>query len=54
MHGSMAGLFFALPILGINAIFERRGLKYTLLHTGYWVITLGLIGGVLCQTLEYN
>ena len=50
LHGGIiAGLFVAMPILGINALFERRGWKYIGIHTGYWVITLGLMGGLLCQ-----
>jgi len=48
LHGSIMGVFFALPIIAINALFERRGGKYILIHFGYWVITLALIGGVVC------
>jgi Protein of unknown function (DUF1761) len=48
-HGFIAGLFFAMPILGINALFERKSWKYILIHTGYWAITLMLMGGVICQ-----
>lgn len=47
-HGVLAGLFFATPILGINALFERKGFKYIFLHGGYWVVTLSLMGGVIC------
>ena len=47
-HGTIAGLFLALPIVGINALFERKSFKYTLIHTGYWTITLALMGGVIC------
>ena len=47
-HGVIAGLFLALPIVGINALFERKSFKYTLIHTGYWTITLALMGGVIC------
>jgi hypothetical protein len=49
LHGSISGLFIALPILGINSLFERRSRKYILLHSGYWILTLALMGGVLCQ-----
>ncbi len=49
LHGVLAGLFLALPILGINALFERRGFKYIAIHTLYWMLTLGLMGGVICQ-----
>lgn len=53
LHGVMAGLMFVLPVVGINALFERRGWKYIFIHTGYWVICLALMGGLLCATLKY-
>lgn len=46
-HGATAGVMFALPILGVIALFERRSLTYVLLHAGYWVLTLALMGGIL-------
>lgn len=47
-HGTIAGLFIALPILGTAALFERRGFKYIAIHTGYWMLTMALMGGVIC------
>lgn len=47
-HGILSGIFLALPILGINALFERRSARYILLHAGYWIVTLALMGGVVC------
>jgi len=49
LHGTIAGLFIALPIIGTLALFERRGFKYIAIHVGYWVLTLALMGGVICQ-----
>ena len=48
LHGTIAALFIALPILGTNALFERRGFKYIAIHTGYWIVTLALMGGIIC------
>lgn len=48
-HGILDGFFFALPILATNAMFERKGFKYIAINSGYWIITLGLMGGVICQ-----
>ena len=48
LHGFMASLFFALPVIGTNALFEQRGWKYIFIHWGYWAITLLLMGGVIC------
>jgi hypothetical protein len=47
-HGTLSGIIFVLPIIGINALFERRSWKYIWLHTGYWMLTLALMGGILC------
>ncbi|MCB0706152.1 MAG: DUF1761 domain-containing protein [Saprospiraceae bacterium] len=47
-HGALAGLFFALPILGTNALFERKGFKYIAINVGYWTLTLALMGGLVC------
>lgn len=48
-HGTIAGLFLATPIIGINAIFERKGFTYVAIHAGFWMAALALMGGVLCQ-----
>ncbi len=48
-HGVLIALLFVVPILGTVAIFERKSFKYVAINGGYWVITLALMGGVLCQ-----
>ncbi len=48
LHGFISGLFFALPIIGINGLFERKSWKYIFIHTGYWIVTLTLMGGIIC------
>ncbi len=53
LHGGVTAIFFVLPLIAINALFERRGWKYVLIHFGYWFISLLLMGAVLCQTLTY-
>lgn len=49
LHGTITGLMIALPILGTNALFERKGFKYIAINVGYWTITLALMGGIICQ-----
>lgn len=49
LHGVIISLFLVTPVIGINALFERKSAKYILIHIGYWVLTLGLMGGVVCQ-----
>lgn len=47
IHGFMASLFFALPILATNALFEQKGWKYIWINEGYWTVTITLMGGLL-------
>lgn len=53
VHGVFVTIFLVLPLIGINALFERRGWKYIFIHFGYWLITLVLMGGILCSTLRF-
>jgi hypothetical protein len=48
LHGVLAGVFVALPILGTNALFERKSAKYILVNSGYWIVTLGIMGAIIC------
>lgn len=46
-HAMAAGLLLLLPVIGTNALYERRGWKYILIVAGYWVISLALMGGLI-------
>lgn len=48
-HGTLASIMFVLPIISIISLFERRSWKYVLIHWGYWLVTLALMGGIICQ-----
>ena len=48
LHGFMAGLLFALPVVGTGALYERRTWRYTLVCGGYWVVVCMIMGGILC------
>lgn len=54
MHGAIFALFMVFPLISIVSLFERRGWKYIFVHTGYWLISLVLMGGMLCQMLKFN
>lgn len=47
-HGVFSAILFALPIIGVNALFERKGFKYIAVNAGYWIVALGIMGGVIC------
>ena len=48
LHGVFAGIFIALPIIGTNALFERKSAKYIFINAGYWIVTLGVMGAIIC------
>ncbi len=51
IHGGTVAIFFIMPVITINGLFERRGFKYSLIHFGYWFISLVLMGGMICEYL---
>lgn len=52
LHGVITAVLFITPIISINALFERRGFRYIALHAGFWIISLALIGGMICQFVK--
>ena len=46
-HGLLLCLMVILPIIVNNALFERRGWKYTLINAGYWILCLSIMGGIV-------
>lgn len=47
-HGTIAGIVIALPVISVGAMFERRGFKYIAIHAGYWIVSMALMGGIVC------
>ncbi len=47
-HGALGGIFLALPVLGVNALFERKGFRYIAVNAGFWIVCLALMGGIIC------
>jgi hypothetical protein len=48
LHGFFTGLLFAFPMIAINGLFERRSWKYIFIHSGYWIVSLTIIGAIVC------
>ena len=48
LHGFFSGLFFALPIIAINGLFEHKSWKYIFIHAGYWIVSLTVMGAIVC------
>lgn len=49
VHGFLATVTFALPMLGYVVIFEKKSAKYFWVYLGYWFLSLVLMSGVICQ-----
>lgn len=47
-HGFLAGLLFAFPVIAINGLFEHRSAKYIFINAGYWIVSLTLMGAIIC------
>lgn len=47
LHGTIGGFMVAVPVLATNAMFEGKGFKYIAINCGYWIVCLGLMGGIL-------
>lgn len=48
LHGFLAGVFIILPVVSINSIFEQKSWKYILITAGYWIVSLTIMGGIIC------
>jgi len=48
-HGAITGFFLVLPVLLNQALFERKSLKYVGINASYWILTVALMGGVICK-----
>lgn len=48
LHGLLGGIFIALPILAVNALFEQKSWKYIFINAGYWTLSMAIMGGFIC------
>ena len=46
-HGFLYSLFVVLPVIGTNALFERKSWKYIFINVGYWALSFMLMGGII-------
>ncbi|MDT7831144.1 DUF1761 domain-containing protein [Flavobacteriaceae bacterium S356] len=49
LHGVLAGIGLVLPVLATQAMFEKKTVKYVAINAGYWIVTIALMGGIICQ-----
>jgi hypothetical protein len=48
LHGFITGLFLAFPLVGTNALYERKSFKYAFVTSGFWIVCFTIMGGILC------
>jgi hypothetical protein len=48
LHGGILSLFLVFPVIAINALLERKSWKYIFIHVGYWTISMGIMGALIC------
>ena len=48
-HGFIAGIFLVLPLIGTNALYERKSAKYIFINVGFWTVCMSIMGGIICQ-----
>lgn len=46
-HGTAIGFTIAMPVMVFNGLFEQRSWKNLAINTGFWVVSLALMGGIL-------
>lgn len=48
-HGLINALFFLMPVIATQAMYEKKNWKYVLINVGYWAVSLAVMGGIICQ-----
>lgn len=51
LHGAISAITYIMPIIGLITLRENRGFKYFLIHAGYWLLCLVIMGGIICGWL---
>ena len=49
LHGFITGLFMILPVIGTNALYEKRSFKYVMVTAGFWIVSFMIMGGIICM-----
>ena len=52
LHGTLLGLLFVLPVIAINGLYAHKSWKLILITAGYWIVSLAIMGGIICGWSE--
>jgi len=47
MHGLFAGIMFVFPVMATNGMFERKSWKLIFINSGYWILTIAIMGSII-------
>ncbi|MBL7927949.1 MAG: DUF1761 domain-containing protein [Bacteroidia bacterium] len=47
-HGALGGITIVLPVIAVNALFERKSGKYIFINAGFWIVCMMIMGGIIC------
>ena len=48
-HGTLFGFLAVLPIVAVNAMFERKSFVYIAINAGFWIVNCIIMGAILCH-----
>ncbi len=51
-HGALSAVMYALPLMGVNYLYQKKSLKLFLIDAGYALAFFALAGGV-CAALKF-
>ena len=54
LHAIIIVVMLVFPVIAINGMFERKSWKYIFINTGYWLLTLVLMGGIICGWYDFG
>lgn len=47
VHGLIMSIMFILPVIAVNALFERRGFKYIMINWGFWAVSIMIMWAIV-------
>ena len=52
LHGTILGLGLVFPLIAINGLYSHKSWKLIFITAGYWVVSLAIMGGIICGWSE--
>ena len=52
-HGYNMGLKFVLPVFVVAGFVESKKIGWILIHSAFWIASLAVMGGIVCQYMPY-